>query len=236
MGYVNSLAYYIILIILGGIDSDAIINVITLSKLVTDCPTLPSDLDPFGLQILRSSSDTRQARSRMSKKRLALNFVTGQCVGRLVQLLKIPYHLRESMVLRIVKDWKFIKYQSWRRNSDFLTGVNSEVEAVVSQEKSMDWDASFVVELKRAASGSGDTTKPESRAAVASSAWAQELATAEEEFRGDESKTNSIWFENFVIELRESAELDDSYEDRQYDSCSTIGKSQVDYPDSDEED
>ena len=234
MGYVNSLAYYIILIILGGIDSDAIINVITLSKLVTDCPTLPSDLDPFRLQMLRKSSNTRQARSRMSKNRLPLNFATGQCVGRLVQLFKIPNHFRESMVLRIVKDWGFEKHKTWRSNSDFLTGVNSKVEAIVSQEKSMDW-ATFMVELKRAASGSEDT-KPESRADIASSAWTQKPATTKEEFKDDESKTNSFWPESFINELREAAELDKSHEDRRYDdrsSPSTIGKR---YSDIDEED
>lgn len=221
MGYVNSLAYYIILIILGGIDSDAIINVTTLSKLVTDCPTLPGDLDPFRLHLIRSSSNTGQARGRMSRNRLPLNFATGQCVGRLLQLFEIPSHFRESMILQIVNDWKFINYQTWRNNSDFLAGVNSEIEAVVSQEK---WNAKFMIELERAASGSEDT-KPESRAAIVSSAWTKKFATTNEEFKDDDSKTNSFW--SFIDELREAAELDKPNEDRQYDdrsSCSTIGK------------
>lgn len=219
-----SLVYQITLTILGGIDSDAIINVTTLSKLVADCPALSRDPDPFSLQLIQKSSSTGEARDRILEKRLPLNFVTGQCVGRLIQLFKIPNHLRESMVMRIVNDWKFKKYQTWRRNSDFLTGVNSEVETNVSKEKSTDWSAAFVVELKQAASGSDDI-KPESRAAITSSAWTQKLAATNEEFKDDEPKTNSFW--SFIDELREAAEIDKPNEDRQYDdrsSCSTIGK------------
>ena len=136
------------------------------------------------------------------------------------------------MVLRIVNDWEFEAHKTWRSNSDFLTGVNSEIEAVVSQKKPMKWNETFMIELKRAASGFEDT-KSESRAAIAFSAWTQKLATTKEKFEDDESKTNSLWLQIFINELRETAELDNSHEDRQYDDrsfCFTIDKSQVDYP------
>ncbi len=112
-------------IIWGAISADAIISVHSLVEFLPALPSLPGSNGPFYAEHIRSARWTSEARSRIKKAKTPLNQSTGQAVGQLLGMLRIPTRYLEDATYSIISDWKFCGWQRsvWRRNEDFMHGV-----------------------------------------------------------------------------------------------------------------
>lgn len=141
----------------------------------------------FGLRFFPTVS-TKVVRQKLFKYRQPLNFFTGECVGKLLQILQIPDHLVDDATYCVIKDWKFIGFRSWKHHKLFRNGV---YEGIVT--KPSEVSASFMLELEYAAF---NTDRPH-------------IEHFNEEPKNlREAKESDVVAEHFIRELKEAAETE----------------------------
>ena len=89
-------------------------------------PAMPSDADPFRLEIMRANKFLMPVRQSFRDDPLPMSYHAGEAVGKLLHALSIPAKadLCEAAVYSFITDWKFEgRCSNWQTNVSFRNGV-----------------------------------------------------------------------------------------------------------------